>query len=139
VGIRIISCVNGLAQFMLVPSLIRTLMKLISINKELSDKRKVAFRTDPQIDAAVFDQIRRLLQQSATLRGVGVELKDGCLVVIHSAFTPDLARNVIELLNAAENAIRLAQEDTRKRAEQEQAEKLNAIQSASSAFGVPVE
>jgi hypothetical protein len=114
-------------------------MKLISINKELSDKRKVAFRTDPQIDAPVFDQIRRLLQQSAALRGVGVELKDGCLVVIHSAFTPDLAKNVIELLNAAENAIRQAQEDARKRLEQEEAERLHAIQSASTAFGVPIQ
>ena len=114
-------------------------MKLISINRELSDKRKVAFRTDPQIDAPVFDQIRRLLQQSAALRGVGVELKDECLVVIHSAFTPELAKNVNELLNTAENAVRQAQEDARKRVEQEQAEKLNAIQSASTAFGVPVE
>ena len=125
---------------MLAPlSRIRTIMKIKSINKELSDKRKVAFRTEPQIDAPVFEQIRRLLQQSAVLRGVGVELTEKCLVVIHSSFTPELAKNVNELLNAAENAVRLAQEDTRKRAEQEQNEKLNAIQSASSAFGVPVE
>ena len=124
---------------MLDSSRICTFMKLISINKELSDKRKVAFRTEPQIDASVFDQIRRLLQQSPVLRGVGLELKDGCLIVIHSSFTPDLAKNVNELLSAAENAVRLAQEDTRKRAEQEQAEKLGAIESASTAFGVPVE
>ena len=125
---------------MLAPlSRIRTIMKIKSINKELSDKRKVAFRTEPQIDAPVFEQIRRLLQQSAVFRGVGVELTEECLVVIHSSFTPELAKNVNELLNAAENAVRLAQEDTRKRAEQEQNEKLNAIQSASSAFGVPVE
>ena len=52
-------------------SRIHTIMKLISINREYSDKRKVAFRAEPQIDAPVFDQIRRLLQQSATLRGVG--------------------------------------------------------------------
>jgi hypothetical protein len=133
------SCVNRLAWFMLAPSRIRTIMKIKSINKELSDKRKVAFRTEPQIEAPVFDQIRRLLQQSAALRGVGVELKDGYLVVIHSSFTPDLARNVNELLNAAEKAVQSVQEDARKRAELEQAEKLNAIQSASSAFGVPVE
>ena len=114
-------------------------MKLISINQQLSDKRKVAFRTEPQIDAPVFDQIRRLLPQSTALSGVGLELKEGCLVVIHSAFTPDLAKNVTELLNAAENAVRSAQEDARKRAEQEQAEKLHAVQTASSAFGVPVE
>ncbi len=124
---------------MLDSSRICTFMKLISINRELSDKRKVAFRTEPQIDASVFDQIRRLLQQSPVLRGVGLELKDGCLIVIHSSFTPDLAKNVNELLSAAENAVRLAQEDTRKRAEQEQAEKLGAIESASTAFGVPVE
>jgi hypothetical protein len=136
---RVRSCVNRLAWFMLAPSRIRTIMKIKSINKELSDKRKVAFRIEPQIDAPVFDQIRRLLQQSAALRGVGVELKDGYLVVIHSSFTPDLARNVNELLNAAESAVRLAQEDARKRVELEQAEKLNAIQSAASAFGVPVE
>ena len=123
---------------MLDSSRICTFMKLISINRELSDKRKVAFRTEPQIDASVFDQIRRLLQQSPVLRGVGLELKDGCLIVIHSSFTPDLAKNVNELLSAAENAVRLAQEDTRKRAEQEQAEKLGAIESASTAFGVPV-
>lgn len=114
-------------------------MKLISINRELSDKRKVAFRTEPQVDAPVFDQIRRLLQQSVPLKGVGVELKDGNLVVIHSSFTPDLAKNVNALLNAAENAVQQALEDARKRAEQEQAEKLNAIQTASTAFGVPVE
>lgn len=124
---------------MLSPSRVRTIMKLLSINRELSDKGKVAFRTEPQIDALVFDQIRRLLQQSATLRGVGVELKDNCLVVIHPLFTPELARNVSELLNAAENAVRLAQEDARKRVEQEQNEKLKAIQTASSAFGVPIE
>ena len=124
---------------MLVSSRIHTIMKLISINREYSDKRKVAFRAEPQIDAPVFDQIRRLLQQSATLRGVGMELKEGFLVVTHSSFTPDLAKNINELLNAAENAVRQAQEDARKRVEQEQAEKLNAIQSASSAFGVPVE
>lgn len=114
-------------------------MKLISINRSLSDKRNVAFRTEPQIDAPVFDQIRRLLQQSPSLRGVGLELKDGCLVVIASAFTPDLAKNVNELLTAAENAVQQAKEDIRKRAEQEQAEKLHAIQSASGVFGVPVE
>jgi ssDNA-binding replication factor A large subunit len=114
-------------------------MKLISINRQLSDKRNVAFRTEPQIDVPVFDQIRRLLQQSPTLRGVGLELKDGCLVVTASAFTPELAKNVNELLNAAENAVRQIQEDVRKRAEQEQAEKLHAIQSASTVFGVPVE
>lgn len=137
--IRVISCVNRLAWFMLFASGVCTIMKLISINRELSDKRKVAFRTEPQIDAPVFDQIRRLLQQSATLRGVGVELTEGFLVVIHSSFTPELARNVNELLNAAENAVRQAQEDARKRVEQEQNERLKAIQSASSAFGVPVE
>ena len=120
-------------------SRIRTIMKLKSINKELSDKRKIAFRTEPQIDAPVFEQIRRLLQQSLVLKGVGVELTEGCLVVIHPAFTPELARNVNDLLNAAENAVRLAREDARKRAELEQTEKNNAIQSASSAFGVPVE
>jgi hypothetical protein len=124
---------------MLAPSHIRTIMKLISINRSLSDKRNVAFRTEPQIDAPVFDQIRRLLQQSPSLRGVGLELKDGCLVVIASAFTPDLAKNVNELLTAAENAVHQAKEDIRKRAEQEQAEKLHAIQSASTTFGVPVE
>ncbi len=124
---------------MLIPSHIYTLMKLISINQQLSDKRNVAFRTEPQIDAPVFDQIRRLLQQSPTLRGVGLELKDECLVVIASSFTPDLAKNVNELLTAAENAVHQAKEDIRKRAEQEQAEKLHAIQSASSVFGVPVE
>lgn len=123
---------------MLVSSHIRTIMKLISINQQLSDKRNVAFSTEPQIDAAVFDQIRRLLQQSPTLRGVGLELKEGCLVVVASSFTPDLAKNVNELLNAAENAVRMLQEDTRKRAEQEQAERLHAIQTASTAFGVPV-
>jgi hypothetical protein len=114
-------------------------MKIKSINKELSDKRKVAFRTEPQIDALVFEQIRRLLQQSLVLKGVGVELTEGCLVVIHPAFTPELAKNVNDLLNTAENAVRLAREDARKRAELEQTEKNNAIQSASSAFGVPVE
>jgi hypothetical protein len=114
-------------------------MKLISINQPLSDKRSVAFRTEPQIEPPVFDQIRRLLQQSPTLRGVGLELKDGCLVVIASAFTPDLAKHVNELLTAAENAVHQAKEDIRKRAEQEQAEKLHAIQSASTVFGVPVE
>jgi len=113
-------------------------MKLISINQQLSDKRKVAFRTEPQIDAPVFDQIRRLLQQSSVLRGVGLELKDECLVVTASTFTPDLAKSITELLNAAENAVRSAQEDARKRAEQEQAEKLHAVQTASSAFGLPV-
>ena len=123
---------------MLVSSHIRTIMKLTSINQQLSDKRNVAFRTEPQIDAAVFDQIRRLLQQSSVLRGVGLELKDGCLVVTASTFTPDLAKNVNELLNAGENAVRTLQEDARKRAEQEQAEKLHAIQTASAAFGVPV-
>lgn len=124
---------------MLIPSRIRKIMKLISINRELSDKRKVAFRTEPKIDAPVFDQIRRLLQQSVPLKGVGVELKDGYLVVIHSSFTPDLAKNINALLNAAETAVQQALEDARKRAEQEQAEKLNAIQTASTAFGVPVE
>jgi len=124
---------------MLIPGHIRTIMKLISINRSLSDKRSVAFRTEPQIEPPVFDQIRRLLQQSPTLRGVGLELKDECLVVIASSFTPDLAKNVNELLTAAENAVHQAKEDIRKRAEQEQAEKLHAIQSASSVFGVPVE
>jgi len=114
-------------------------MKLVSINRELSDKGKVAFRTDPPIEAAVFDQIRRLLQQSPMLRGVGVELKGGCLVVMHSAFTPELAKNVNDLLTAAEAAVRKVAEDARKRAEQEQAEILHAIQSASTAFGVPVQ
>jgi hypothetical protein len=128
-----------LAWFMLVSSHNRNFMKLISINRQLSDKRNVAFRTEPQIDAPVFDQIRRLLQQSPTLRGVGLELKEGCLVVVASSFTPDLAKNVNELLTAAENAVHQAKEDIRKRAEQEQAEKLHAIQSASTAFGVPVE
>ena len=124
---------------MLVSSHIHTIMKLISINRSLSDKRNVAFRTEPQIDPPVFDQIRRLLQQSPVLRGVGLELKDGCLAVIASSFTPDLAKHVNELLTAAENAVQQAKEDIRKRAEQEQAEKLHAIQSASTAFGVPVE
>ena len=44
-------------------------------------------------------------------------------MVTHSSFTPDLAKNINELLNAAENAVRQAQEDARKRVEQEQAEK----------------
>jgi hypothetical protein len=125
---------------MLAPiSRIRTFMKIISINKELSDKRKVAFRTEPQIDAPVFDQIRRLLQQSAVLRGVGMELTEECLVVIHPTFTPDLAKNVNDLLNAAENAVRQAGEDARKRDELEQTAKNQAIMSAAGAFGVPVE
>ena len=114
-------------------------MKLTSINRQLSDKRNVAFRTEPQIDAPVFDQIRRLLQQSAVLRGVGVELKEEYLVVINSSFTPELARHITELLNAAENAVQMAREDARKRAELELTEKLNAIESAAKAFGVPVE
>ena len=139
-SIHVSSCVNNLAWFMLAPlSRIRTIMKIKSINKELSDKRKVAFRTEPQIDAPTLEQIRRLLQQSLVLKGVGVELTEGCLVVIHPTFTPELARNVNDLLNAAENAVRLAKEDARKRAELEQTEKNNAIQSASSAFGVPIE
>ena len=114
-------------------------MKIISINQGLSDKRKVAFRTDPQIDAALFDHIKRLLPQAPTLRGVGMELAEGYLVVNHSSFTPELAKNVNALLNAAAEALRQAQEDVRKRAEQEQAERLTAIQSAASAFGVPIE
>ena len=125
---------------MLAPlSRIRTIMKIKSINKELSDKRKVAFRTEPQIDAPVLEQIRRLLQQSLVLKGVGMELTEGCLVVIHPACTPELARNVNDLLNAAENAVRLAREDARKREELEQAAKNQAIMSAAGAFGVPVE
>lgn len=125
---------------MLVPlSRIRTIMKIKSINKELSDKRKVAFRTEPQIDAPVLEQIRRLLQQSLVLKGVGVELTEGCLVVIHPTFTPELAKNVNDLLNAAENAVRLAKEDARKRDELEQTAKNQAIMSAAGAFGVPVE
>jgi len=114
-------------------------MKIISINQALSDKRKIAFRTEPQIEAPVFDQIRRMLQSSSALRGVGVELKEGFLVVTHSAFTPELAKNVNELLTAAENAVRKVLDDARQREEQEQAERLHTIQSASSAFGVPVE
>ena len=114
-------------------------MKIVSINRELSDKRKVAFRTEPQIDVPVFDQILRLIQQSAALRGVGVELREGYFVVMNSAFTPELARNVDELLNAAESAVQKVIDDARLRAEQEQAEKLHAIQSASTAFGVPIE
>jgi hypothetical protein len=114
-------------------------MKIISIDRALSDKGKVAFRTEPLIQPQVFDQIRRLLQQSATLRGVGLELKEGCLVVVHSSFTPELAKNVNELLTAAENAVQKVIEDARKRAEQEQAEILHGIQTASTAFGVPVE
>ena len=114
-------------------------MKIISINKDLSDKRKVAFRTEPQIDAPTLEQIRRLLNQSAALKGVGMELTDGYLVVIHPAFTPELAKNVNDLLNAAENAVYKAQEDARKREELEQTERNNAIQSAAVAFGVPVE
>jgi hypothetical protein len=114
-------------------------MKIISINREMSDKGKVAFRTEPQVDAPVFEQIRRLLQQSASLRGVGMELKDGYIVVMHAAFTPELAKNVNELLTAAENAVQKVIEDARKRAEQEKAEILHAIESASSAFGVPIE
>jgi uncharacterized protein with von Willebrand factor type A (vWA) domain len=113
-------------------------MKIISINKELSDKRQVAFRTEPLIDAPLFDHIRRLLQQSPVLKGVGMELKDGYLIVIHPTFTPELAKNVNELLNAAEYAVRQAEADARRRVEQEQTEKLNTIQSASTAFGVPV-
>jgi len=114
-------------------------MKIKSINQKLSDKRKVAFRTEPQIDTPLYDHIKRLLQQSSALRGVGMELCEGCLIVNHPSFTPDLAKNVSSLLNAAEEALRLAQEDARKRVELEQAEKNNAIQSASGAFGVPVE
>jgi hypothetical protein len=139
VGIRVRTCVNQLAWFMLILNSVHTIMKIISINKELSDKRQVAFRTEPLIDAPLFDQIRRLLQQSSVLRGVGMELKDGYLIVIHPSFTPELAKNANELLNAAENAVRQAEADARRRVEQEQAEKVNAIQSASTAFGVPVE
>jgi hypothetical protein len=120
-------------------SRIRTIMKLISINKELSDKRKVAFRTEPQIDAAMLEQIRRLLNQSVVLKGVGMELTEGYLVVIHPTFTPELAKNVNDLLNAAENAVRQAREDARKRDELELAAKNQAIMSAAGAFGVPVE
>jgi hypothetical protein len=139
-SIHVSSCTNNLAWFMLSPtSRIRTIMKLKSINKELSDKRKVAFRTEPQIDAPVLEQIRRLLQQSLVLKGVGVELTEGCLVVIHPTFTPELAKNVNDLLNAAENAVRLAKEDARKRDELEQTAKNQAIMSAAGAFGVPVE
>ncbi|MGA2788028.1 MAG: hypothetical protein ABSF60_10915 [Verrucomicrobiota bacterium] len=114
-------------------------MKILSINKELSDKRKVAFRTEPPIEAPVLEQIRRLLQQSAVLKGVGMELTEGCLVVIHPTFTPELAKNVIDLLNAAENSVRQAREDARKREELEQSAKNQAIMSAAGAFGVPVE
>jgi len=114
-------------------------MKITSINKELSDKRKVAFRTEPQIDAPTLEQIRRLLSHSSVLKGVGMELTEGCLVVIHPAFTPELAKNVNDLLNAAENAVRQAREDARKREELEQTERNNAIQSASNAFDVPIE
>jgi hypothetical protein len=124
---------------MLVSSQIRTIMKITSIDRTLSDKGKVAFRTEPLIQPQVFDQIRRLLQQSAALRGVGLELKEGCLVVVHSSFTPELAKNVNELLTAAETAVQKVIDDARKRAEQEQAEILNAIQTASTAFGVPVQ
>jgi hypothetical protein len=125
---------------MLAPlSRIRTIMKIKSINKELSDKRKVAFRTEPQINAPVFEQIRRLLQQSLVLKGVGMELTEGYLVVIHPTFTPDLAKNVNDLLNAAENAVWQAGEDARKRDELEQTAKNQAIMSAAGAFGVPVE
>jgi hypothetical protein len=125
---------------MLAPlSRIRTIMKIKSINKELSDKRKVAFRTEPQIDAPTLEQIRRLLQQSLVLKGVGVELTEGCLVVIHPTFTPELAKNVNDLLNAAENAVRQSREDARKREELEQTAKKQAIMSAAGAFGVPVE
>jgi len=114
-------------------------MKMISINKDLSDKRKVAFRTEPQIDAPTFEQIRRLLNQSSVLKGVGMELSEGYLVVMHPTFTPDLAKNVTDLLNAAEKAVWQAREDARRREELEQTEKNNAIQSAANAFGVPVE
>lgn len=114
-------------------------MKIMSINSNLSDKRKVAFRTEPTIDAPTFEQIRRLLSQSLALKGVGMELTEGYLVVIHPAFTPELAKNVNDLLNAAENAVRKAQEDARKREEMEQTERNNAIQSAAIAFSVPVE
>lgn len=68
-----------------------------------------------------------------------MELAEGCLVVIHPTFTPELAKNVNDLLNAAENAVRQAREDARKRDEQEQAAKNQAIMSAAGAFGVPVE
>jgi len=47
------------------------------------------------------------------LKGVGVELTEGCLVVIHPTFTPELAKNVNDLLNAAENAVRQSREDAR--------------------------
>lgn len=139
-GTHVSSCAGNLAWFMLSPlSRIRTIMKIKSINKELSDKRKVAFRTEPQIDAPTLEQIRRLLQQSLVLKGVGMELTEGFLVVIHPAFTPELAKNVNDLLNAAENAVRQAGEDARKREELEQNAKNIAIMSAAGAFGVPVE
>jgi hypothetical protein len=114
-------------------------MKLISINKELSDKRKIAFRTEPPINAPVLEQIRRLLNQSLVLKGVGMELTEGYLIVIHPTFTPDLAKNVNDLLNTAENAVRQAREDERKREELELTAKNQAIMSAAGAFGVPVE
>jgi len=68
-----------------------------------------------------------------------LELTEGYLVVIHPTFTPELAKNVNDLLNAAENAVRQAREDARKRDELEQTAKNQAIMSAAGAFGVPVE
>jgi|GEM_PF-3902328 hypothetical protein len=118
-------------------------MKITSVCASNSDAKKLVLRTEPPLTAEVLNHFRTVQQRQA-LAGLAFSADAGCLVVhnvIPTSMNIDsqVADDIRQLLNAAEEAANNTERIAREAVEREQAERRASVESAARAFGVPAQ
>jgi hypothetical protein len=107
-------------------------MKIIAINRELSDKEAIALVTEPPLTPQVFQEFERCFETPP----LEAQMVSGCLVIRAERYTPELRAQLEQSLTKAEDVV--SGVAARKQAEIEQSEKELTLESAAAGFELPI-